>query len=267
MKELSIPTLYSAYVRIFKELTDNAVRLNSPHEAAARFNHAVGGSLKFVDAYSMARVLERLKPRSILEIGSFLGLSTRWQCEVLRKIYRVDTGAWHLTALDPNMRHRIFDNPRGMVETMLKGFIPSQVEVLSAFFGQIPYSLHWYQCEEADPNLGKEEVDKLLADVPRITGEWGKRFDCIFIDANHSYESVHENFSHAVKLLNPQGTIMFHDALTWQSVNKALMEIKEEWKTRASLEVIDSSEILKHHTLSPRAGSLECDGIAVFTLN
>lgn len=266
MKKMNITTLYSDYIKILKELIDNAAELDSPHEIPSRFQHAIGGSLKFVDAYSMATILERVKPRSVLEIGSFIGLSTRWQCEVMRKIHG-DTVPWHLTALDPNMRHRIFDNPRGMVETMIKEFLPEHVEVISAFFGQCPYSYYWYECDESNPKISKQDVDKLLADVPRVTGEWEKRFDCIFIDANHSYESVCENFAHAVKLLNPQGTIMFHDALTWESVNRALMEIKEEWKDRASLEIVDSSKILEHPALGKIVGSPTTDGIAVFTLS
>ena len=266
MEQMSIPSLYFQYVKVLKELFDNATKLDSPHSMAARYNHAVGGSLKFVDAYSMALVLERVKPHTILEIGSFIGMSTRWQCEIMRKIHG-DTSTWQITALDPNMRHRIFDNPRAMVESMSKDFSPEHVEVVSAFFGLIPYSLYWYQCEEANPKMDKEAVDKLLSATPRITGEWDRRFDCIFIDANHSYESVHENFDHAVKLLNPKGTIIFHDALTWEGVNKALMEIKEAWKERASLYIIDSSEILNHPALDKIVGSKACDGIGVFTLN
>lgn len=38
-----------------------------------------------------------------------------------------------------------------------------------------------------------------------------KVFGCIFIDADHSYESVSKDFSNALKYLHPDGYIIFHD--------------------------------------------------------
>lgn len=262
---MKIEELYKLYVSILGDTLHLVEEMDSPHELPARAQHVLFGSLKFADAFCIARVLMEKKPRSLLEVGSFIGLSTRWQCEILQRTHR-DGENWRLTAVDPDMRHRVFDNPRTFVEALNKAFIPEYLEVVTAFFGDLPYSMYWYECEEANPKLDRETVDGLLSGRPRITGQWGRTFDCIFIDANHSYESVHENFAHALPLLNPAGTILFHDALTWESVNKALLEIREQWQGKASLEILDSSAVLEHPALNKIVGVAACDGIGVFTL-
>jgi|LSQX01.1.fsa_nt_gb predicted O-methyltransferase YrrM len=43
---------------------------------------ALGGSIKIADAIVLANILRRHRPQTMLEVGSFLGLSTRWLLEV-----------------------------------------------------------------------------------------------------------------------------------------------------------------------------------------
>lgn len=71
-----------------------------------KFRHARHGSLKPTDALILANVMRQSNPESILEIGSFLGLSTSWLLKV--------SSVWQakVTAIDPNIPHRIFSDPR-----------------------------------------------------------------------------------------------------------------------------------------------------------
>lgn len=55
-------------------------------------------------------------------------------------------------------------------------------------------------------------------------------FDVIFIDGDHSYEGVLEDFQNALTVLNPEGCIILHDINSYQcpGVVKLWQEIKNE---------------------------------------
>jgi len=57
-----------------------------------------------------------------------------------------------------------------------------------------------------------------------INKSCNRKFDFIFIDGDHNYKSVINNFEIAKELLTNNGCITFHDALSWKDVNRALIE-------------------------------------------
>lgn len=175
------------------------------------FSDARGGSLKPTDALIVGRLLERHKPLCILEIGSFLGLSTRFLLDAT-----APCGS-KVTAVDPNIKHRIFSEPRRFVEKLNQRHIPGRLEIVTAFFGK-PHGIS-------------------PGSVPVIGPEWGRKFDCIFIDGDHSYDAVSENFRLAVGMLEQGGCILFHDPLSWPEVGRFIDEIKEEYRGRADVAI------------------------------
>ena len=64
-------------------------------------------------------------------------------------------------------------------------------------------------------------------------------YDCIFIDADHSYQGVKNDYDNAIKCLNKGGTIIFHDignettgvAECWRGVKERALKVEEHlWK-------------------------------------
>ena len=60
-------------------------------------------------------------------------------------------------------------------------------------------------------------------------------YDLIFIDGDHMYDAVHADFTNALNLINPGGTIVTHDCEgvhvgdnTWTHVKDALIDIRGE---------------------------------------
>lgn len=47
-----------------------------------------------------------------------------------------------------------------------------------------------------------------------------RKYDIIFIDADHSYESVKKDYKNALKCLNENGILIFHDIQTPCGVKK-----------------------------------------------
>jgi SAM-dependent methyltransferase len=98
-----------------------------------------------------------------------------------------------------------------------------------------------------------------------LDGSWDRTFDCIYIDADHSYASVTDGFRHALRLLEPGGMMLFHDALTWKGVNQALREFKVEFDGTARVEILDGTNVFDHPKLQSEIIKA-ADGIGLFKL-
>ncbi|HEX8280472.1 MAG TPA: class I SAM-dependent methyltransferase [Chthoniobacterales bacterium] len=197
--------------------------------AAARLDDACSGKINFPDAYILKRLLERYRPATILEVGSFVGFSTRWLLE--------NSAGWNakLTAVDPNIRHRSVDDPGEILRAFNAQFLPERLEVIEGFFGAPGACYHDY--ETFEPKQDRAFVDRLIAQRQHIGPGWERRFDFIFIDGDHGYKAVKENFEIAVDCLNPNGCIAFHDVLSWAGVRQALDEIKQNFAGRAEVKI------------------------------
>ncbi len=252
--------LDTKYSKLFKDNEEDLLnsiasyKINYPIED--RTNHARGGSLKFTDAYVLKQLLYKHKPSTILEVGSFLGFSTRWLLEV--------SSAWDakVTAIDPNIRHRIFDNPREFVESLNSQFYPERLEIVTGFFGEFSNEYAYYDYEQYEPKRDKEFVDVLLKEREVINENWDRKFDFIFIDGDHSYEATMTNFAIAIKLLNPGGCIAFHDTVSWDGVNQALKQLAKKYKNKARVRIYGNKKIAKLFNKIKRP----IDGVGSFEL-
>jgi predicted O-methyltransferase YrrM len=243
-----------AYVRIWRDLYRLLKSEVSPFTLREKLRHASHGSLKPTDALILARLLRRHRPGRILEIGSFLGLSTRWLLD--------SSQGWraHVTALDPNVRHRIFDEPRRIVEALNRRHYPDRLEIVSGFFGA--YGDWVYECySQTEPCRDRDYVDRLLADRVVIDDCWGKSFDFVYIDGDHTYEAVMRDFRLALNFIAPGGCIAFHDSLSWDGVSRALDEIAQEFHNRATVTIFGKNDRRLLHLIG-RAN----DGIGLFQL-
>jgi len=256
---MNIEQRYELFLRLRRQMEQLLWNMDNPYPMAVRLTHAFEGSIKFADCWATHKLLKRHKPKTCLEIGSFLGFSTRWLLESGK--------GWgmHVTAVDPNMRHRIFDNPRLTVEGMTAAFFPEQLEIISGFFGSRAGSGWNGDYARFLPHRDREWAKTHLSGRVLLNGTWGQRFDCIYIDADHSYEAVMDGFRCALPLLSPGGIMLFHDALTWKGVRQAMDELQKDFSGKAEVEILDGSDIYKHPRLK-REISRVADGIGFFRL-
>jgi predicted O-methyltransferase YrrM len=256
---IKIERRYALFLHLRRQLAQLLGNMENPHSMEVRIEHAFSGSIKFADCYVTQQLLERHKPKTCLEIGSFLGFSTRWLLESGK-----DWGM-RVTAVDPNIRHRIFDNPRWMVEGMNAAFYPEHLEIISGFFGSQAGSAWSSDYERYLPHRSKEWTQRHLTDRALLDGNWDRRFDCIYIDADHSYPAVMDGFRCALPLLSPGGFMLFHDALTWKGVDQALKELQKEFSKTAEVSILDGSTIYEHPCLEGEPSRV-ADGIGFFRL-
>lgn len=226
---------YGSYNTLKKGLYELIAETGNQYPLEIRWSHAREGSIKFTDAYILKQILHRYKPSTILEVGSFVGFSTRWLLET--------TKSWKakVTSLDPNIRHRVFDDPHSILMKFNSRFHPERLETVCGFLGPYDDSIY-YDYEHYQPRKERSQVDELLGRRLIIDKSWDRRFDFIFIDGDHSYKSVMNNFEIAKGLLNDGGVICFHDALSWMGVNQAVKEIKARYRDEAEVDIYGSTD-------------------------
>jgi predicted O-methyltransferase YrrM len=184
---------------------------------------AIDGSIKQYDTYLLYKILSRYKPESILEVGHFLGFSTRCLLEI--------SAPWNarITSVDPNIRHRIFDNPRSIAAKLNEHFIPDRLNLVEAFFGPLVKCPYYYWLYETyEPRLDRDETDRLLESRNIVDHNWTQKYDLVFIDGEHAYDAVKSNFNTALSLLNDNGVILFYDAYCMQDVARFLNDVRRD---------------------------------------
>lgn len=235
---------------LLKIVTGNTI--NCDYSKKDRKFHAISGSIKAIDAYYISKLIKKHKPKTILEVGSFLGFSTNWLLKVSKD--------WNakVTAIDPNIRHRIFDTPRTVVEKLNSEYLSNRLEIISGFLGEYSDGIY-FDYEHYNPIKDRDSVNNIVKKRIKIDESWNKKFDFIFIDGDHSYLSVIKDFRICKNFLNPNGIIAFHDAIAWADVNKAVYELKNTYNQQAEVYIMGES----HPRLAKRS---LLDGIGVFEL-
>ena len=72
------------YCQLQEELTAIVSCIQGPYPQEELVRHAQAGSIKMYDAIILAELIEAHRPARILEVGSFIGFSTRWFLEISR---------------------------------------------------------------------------------------------------------------------------------------------------------------------------------------
>jgi predicted O-methyltransferase YrrM len=252
---MNLQSVYMKYVALRSEFTEMILRRFPGVNTEILLENALGGSLKFADAYVLWHYMQRHKPKQVLEVGSFLGFSCRWLLECGK-----DWGVG-VTAVDPNIRHRIFNTPKSLLCEFNAAFLDRQLEVVTAFLGEFGQCVDWHYEQEIrnDPMFR----DRLLDARPVIGPDWGRTFDFIFIDGDHEYDSARNNFEICRRLLRPGGVIALHDAVTWPGVRRFMEELQDRYGDTAQVETIVAKYVFDHPVVAAECVR-DIDGIGIF---
>lgn len=220
---------------------------------------ALAGSIKLHDALVLRRKILAARPARILEVGAFLGFSTRWILESSAAF-----GA-RLTSVDPNIRHRIFDDPSSHLRAFC-GPHRSRLTIRRGFFSVKP---PWptYDYEHYEPKLSIEQAQAVIDEVPLIDAPFD-HFDFMFIDGDHTYNSVIDNLLLALGMANPGAVICLHDALSWPDVVPAARKV-EALLGGFAYDGTTGDEFRSYMRMLAEAGGITyalCDGLAFGTV-
>jgi len=187
--------------------------------------HAVDGSITWERASFLANAIYLCQPRHMLEVGSFLGMSSNFFLRIM------EPWGGHLISVDPNVRHRVFDAPRDIFHKMNAQFA-DRVHTHDAFWKQnmSAESGHW-DYENRLPRYTKEQLNAIFAARPVLDEAFfqkqGVSFDMAFVDGAHDKLSVETDFQNILKFIRPKSCIIFDDvdAKAWPETFQVFMDI------------------------------------------
>lgn len=211
-------TMADRFARLQREYRDSLRRRYAgKHDSEAMIHHAVEGAIKILDALAIAEVLNASRPARILEVGSYLGFSTRWILEATAAI------GSRVTSVDPRVRHRIFD---GVKEHLLTFCAPhaARLTCVDAYLTDRNDDMFLDYYLNYEPRVSEADARAELARVPLIDKPFDE-FDFAFIDGDHGFRATVLNVHLAAAMLPAGGRIMVHDALTWPEVMPGLMAL------------------------------------------
>ena len=151
------------------------------------------------NAVAQFLVLAEIKPRRIVEIGSFLGKSTVFYAKSL-EVLGLDG---RVTAIDPHTGDR--QNLEALGISELPSFDMFRSHLMAS--GVLDY------------------VDTLVATSHDASAGWSEPIDFLFIDGWHSYDAVIEDGHDWIPHLSENGVVVFDDAMRYQDVKRAIDDL------------------------------------------
>jgi len=232
-------------------------------DSRSLIDNAVDGSIKLLDALYIRDVIADLRPKKILEIGSFLGFSTKW----ILDCSEADT---KVTSLDPGVRHRVFDN----VDEHVRKFCAAYSErhmIIKAYLSEKDMLMFLHDYLKFEPKWEAADAVKFLDSIEVVTEPFDE-FDFAFIDGDHSFSATVKNTYLVSKMMPNGGVIIVHDALSCPEVRPALERLAEVSNGGMELMPIAGSKFHRaadrnwerygHDQLSAMKQSF-CDGLGV----
>lgn len=253
-----------------EEFRESVLGTYAGRNPATVWQHARQGSIKLLDALVLRDELRAARPSRILEIGSFLGYSTRW---ILENSQEFDS---RVTAVDPQVVHRIFDDldshvrafcsPHGHRLTQKRGFLSEANYNL--ILAAILRENHW----QGDA----VEILRALKAIDVIDAPFAE-FDFAFVDGDHSRRATILNVALVAAMVVPGGTIVVHDAISWTDVAPALEALSEasdgriELRSIAGLTYRERMLPLYASRMTPENAAFSCnavnDGLGLLTVH
>jgi len=222
--------LISAYLN----RTDGA-ELVAPHGVSQQewIAQGIEGSISWERALPLATFVSLCRPQSMLEVGSFIGVSSHFFSSVLAQ--------WggRLTSIDPNVRHRVFDEPRRIYHKLnwvaeKQGRIRTQ----DAFWrSAMSIESGTWDYLNREPKRNASWVKAKLASIPIASpDDFRRQFDMAFIDGAHDEASVSEDFETMLPALKPGACVVFDDvdATAWPGTFAAVDKLRKQAQADAS---------------------------------
>jgi predicted O-methyltransferase YrrM len=147
-----------------------------------------GGNVSYIELLSIASILAQKKPRRLLEIGTFDGNTT------------LQMG---LNTTEEAIIHTI-DLPPGTTDTLL----PVLEEDIT-YIQDLDKRIRKYVGSPIEKKVIQHFGDSTCYDFTQFTSSG--LIDFCFIDAGHSYECVKSDTEHTLKIMSPEGIIIWHD--------------------------------------------------------
>ena len=186
---------------------------------------------KIKDGEYLLNHIKKLKPKNVLEVGIFQGVTSRNICEVL-KIMNGDD--FRFTGID------IFEINKNSKDEHIPNIKFSNI--LKTIYYKYIIRMEPYSLRSVNKLLEKfkNNVTIIKGDSNKILKDVSMKFDYVFLDGGHKYETVKNDLMYLTQVVNNGGVILCDDYnLTYApGVKKAIDEFA--FQKKFSLKILNS---------------------------
>ena len=194
--------LYAARIAAgagLKALTRRAFTRDDEFDIAlARTDH-IPGWFDATNAAAFWAAIQEIRPRTVVEIGSYLGRSTALLGQAVKLFSPPGS---RVVSIDPHTGDR----------QQLEGVDLPTIPTLELFRVMI-----------ATAGV-TDQVDVRISTSDDAALGWSEEIDLLYVDGWHSYEAVRSDIAHWTPHLSEQGLVCFDDFGTYEEVNRAVRD-------------------------------------------
>jgi predicted O-methyltransferase YrrM len=164
---------------------------------------AVDGNVSERELITICRLIRAAQPANLFEFGTFDGRTT------LNMVVNAGPGATVHT----------LDLPQSE--------LPSAAARIHAH--EVIYADKAQSGERFRGTDAESSIVQLYGDSGQFEfGEYYGKMDFVFIDASHTFDYVVNDSLHALRMLTPRGTIVWHDYGRWDGVTAVLNQLRRK---------------------------------------
>lgn len=165
------------------------------------------GSIKDKDAEALYALVRKRKPKTVYQVGTFVGYSAMVIAHALRA-----NGHGRLIAVDPEIPHRTFINPVDVAREVARLLdLEKYIQFVRGCHSIALGDFIGYKMGKKVPVIGRAVLEGLKDEV-----------DFAFIDGDHSVCATISDFMTLKDYLKIKGVVVFHDVYSWSSVAHAI---------------------------------------------
>ena len=157
---------------------------------------------KKIDGNYLLNHIKQAKPKNFLEIGVFHGVTSRNICEMLYLLHGND---FKFTGIDL-FSHEVVSKDEYIPQTKFSN--PLKTIYYNYIIRLDPYShqsvLKLLKKFEKNINIIKGNSNMILKEIP-------SKFDYVFLDGGHKYETVKNDLNNLIQVINNGGIILCDD--------------------------------------------------------
>ena len=157
---------------------------------------------KEIDGNYLLNHIKQAKPKNFLEIGVFHGVTSRNVCEML---YLLHGNGFKFTGIDL-FSHEVVSKDEYIPKTKFSN--PLKTIYYNYIIRLDPYShqsvLKLLKKFEKNINIIKGNSNKILKEIP-------SKFDYVFLDGGHKYETIKNDLKNLTHIINNGGIILCDD--------------------------------------------------------